>query len=112
MVYHGLVTGTVADAARLLHALMTGKLLRPSTLSAMLDGHPLPQHRSDAHPDPAYGLGVMISATNPRLHPIGHTGEGPGSRIAVYALADRVAAAWTSMPADDDAELAAQRLLA
>ncbi len=111
-VYHGLVTGTVADAARLLHALMTGKLLLPSTLSAMLDGHPLPQHRSEAHPDPAYGLGVMISATNPQLHPIGHTGEGPGSQIAVYALADRVAAAWTSMPTDDDAELVAQRLLA
>ena len=110
-VYHGLVTGTVADAARLLHALVTGKLLRPSTLSAMLEGHPLPQHRSEAHPDPAYGLGLMLSATNPQLHPLGHTGEGPGSRIAVYALADRVAAVWTSLPADDDAETVAQRLL-
>ena len=111
-VYHGLVTGTVADAARLLHALVTGKLLRPSTLSTMLEARPLPQYRSEAHPDPAYGLGVMLSATNPQLHPIGHTGEGPGSRIAVYAFADRVAAAWTSMPTDDDAEMIAQHLLA
>jgi CubicO group peptidase (beta-lactamase class C family) len=111
-VYHGLVTGTVADAARLLDGLMRGKLLRPSTLSAMLEGHPLPQYRSEAYPDPAYGLGVMLSATNPRLHPIGHTGEGPGSRIAVYALADRVAAVWTSVPADNDAEIMVQRLLA
>jgi len=110
-VYHGLVTGTVADAARLLQALMAGRLLRPSTLSAMLEGHPLPQHRSEAHPDPAYGLGVMLSATDPQLHPIGHTGEGPGSRIAVYALADRIAAVWTSLPADDDAETMAKRLL-
>ncbi|UAJ12677.1 serine hydrolase domain-containing protein [Glacieibacterium megasporae] len=111
-VYHGLVTGTAADAARLLHALMSGKLLQPSTLSAMLEGHPLPQHRSEAHPDPAYGLGVMLSATNPRLHPIGHTGEGPGSRIAVYALADRIAAVWTGLPAGNDAEKMAARLLA
>ena len=110
-VYHGLVTGTVADAARLLHGLITGKLLRASTLSAMLEGHPLPQHRSEAHPDPAYGLGVMLSATDPHLHPIGHTGEGPGSRIAVYTLANRVAAVWTTLPTDDDAETMAQRLL-
>jgi len=111
-VYHGLVTGTVADAARFLHTLVTGKLLRPSTLSAMLDGHPLPQHRSETHPDPAYGLGVMLSATNPELHPIGHAGEGPGSQIAVYAFAGRVAAAWSSTPTDDDAEMIVQRLLA
>ena len=110
-VYHGLITGTVADAGCLLHALVTGELLRPSTLSAMLEGHPLPQHRSETHPDPAYGLGVMLSATDPQLHPMGHTGEGPGSRIAVYALADRVAAVWTALPADDDAETMAQRLL-
>ena len=110
-VYHGLVTGTVADAARLLHAVMTGKLLRPPTLAAMLEGYPLPQYRSEAHPDPAYGLGLMLSATDPQLHPVGHTGEGPGSRIAVYALADRVAAVWTALPADDDAETMAQRLL-
>lgn len=110
-VYHGLVTGTVVDAARLLHALMAGKLLRPSTLSAMLEGHPLPQHRSRTHPDPAYGLGVMLSATDPQRHPIGHTGGGPGSRIAVYALADRVAAVWTSWPGGDDPETMAQRLL-
>lgn len=110
-VYHGLVTGTAADAARLLHALMTGKLLQPSTLSAMLVAHPLPQHRSEAHPDPAYGLGLMLSATNPTLHPIGHTGEGPGSRIAVYALADRTAAVWTALPTEDDAEKLASRLL-
>ena len=110
-VYHGLVTGTVVDAARLLHALMTGKLLRPSMLSAMLEGHSLPQYRSEAHPNPAYGLGVMLSATDPLLHPIGHTGEGPGSRIAVYALDDRVAAVWTSLPSDNNAETMAQRLL-
>jgi len=110
-VYHGLVTGTVADAGYLLHALVTGELLRPSTLSAMLEGHPLPQHRSGTHPDPAYGLGVMLSATDPQLHPMSHTGEGPGSRIAVYALADRVAAVWTTLPADDDAETMAHCLL-
>jgi len=109
-VFHGLVVGTVADAATLLGALITGDLLRPDTFAEMLDGRPLPEHR-DVHPDPAYGLGLMSWAANPLDHPLGHIGEGPGSRIAVLAQGRKVAAVWTGLPSDLDAEAHAISLL-
>ena len=73
-VYHGLVVGTPADAARLLRALLTGELLASQSLAAMLEGRPLPEHRSTLHPDPAYGLGLMLRANNPSEFASGHSG--------------------------------------
>ena len=101
-VYHGLVTGTTADAALLLQALMSGALLRPETVALMIQGRALPEHRSALHLDPAYGLRLMQSAQNPLDHPIGHAGSGPGSKIAVYALNRRTCAIWeaTTQSAD------------
>ncbi len=111
-VYHGLVTGTVADAARLLWALTTDSLLKPETLAAMLNGRPpLPEHRSANYPDPAYGLGLMLWASNPLDHPLGHSGEGPGSRVAVYARGRKAAAVWTAPPSDGIAEVEVFKLL-
>lgn len=111
-VYHGLITGTTADAARLLHALMSGALLRPETVALMIQGRALPEHRSALHPDPAYGLGLMQSAQNPLDHPIGHAGSGPGSNIAVYSLNQRTCAIWqaTSKSADLVIEKVFERL--
>lgn len=109
-VFHGLVVGTVADAARLLKALMTGKLLKSTTLVEMLEGRPLPEHHA-VHPDPAYGLGLMLRVNNPLDHPLGHMGEGPGSRIAVLAQGSKVAAVWTTLPSSFDAEAHAIYLL-
>jgi CubicO group peptidase (beta-lactamase class C family) len=103
-VYHGLIVGTVADAARLLWALMTEGLLGPATLAAMVEGRPLPRFRGASYPDPAYGLGLMLWATNPLDHPLGHGGEGPGSRIAVYARGRKAAAVWTALPSDRNIE--------
>jgi len=106
-VYHGLVTGTTADAARLLHALLAGKILERASLAAMVKGRPLPEHRSANYPDPAYGFGLMLWATDPVNHPIGHTGNGVGSNIAVYGQAGRTGAIWTSSssPLDPVAEV-------
>ncbi|MES0022400.1 MULTISPECIES: serine hydrolase domain-containing protein [unclassified Mesorhizobium] len=95
-VYHGLVVGTVLDAARLLHGLFEGALVKPETLTRMLDCRPLPQLRSELHPNPAYGLGLMVSATNSLNHPVGHSGSGPGSRIAVYAKRGTTSAVWAA----------------
>ena len=101
-VYHGLVVGTTADAARLLRALLTGALLRPETLHRMLDARALPAHRSTNYPDPAYGLGLMCWATDPLAHPVGHTGGGPGSAIAVYSQEGRACAMWSALPSTTD----------
>ena len=100
-VYPGLVVGTAADAARLLHGLFNGALLGPETLTRMLDRKPLPKFRSEIRPDPAYGLGLMMYATNPLDNPIGHSGSGPGSRIAVYAKHKMTSAVWTATTGAD-----------
>lgn len=110
-VYHGLITGTVADAAQLLWHLANDRLLKPDTRAEMLKGHDLPQFRSATHPDPAYGLGLMCWTHDPDEHPFGHGGEGPGSGIAVYALNKRVAAIWTTLPSDMDVTARAFQLL-
>jgi len=102
-VYHGLVVGTVADAARLLRALVVGSLLEPRSFKAMLRRRALPQFRSDRDRDPAYGLGLMLSATDPLTHPLGHTGGGPGSGFAAYAKAGRVVALWSDAASGLDA---------
>lgn len=103
-VYHGLIVGTAVDAARLLCRLLKGDLVKPATLTRMLDGRPLPQFRSEIHPDPAYGLGLMLRAENPIDHPIGHSGSGPGSRIAVYAQQGKTSAVWAATTSGTDPE--------
>jgi CubicO group peptidase (beta-lactamase class C family) len=80
-VYHGLVVGTVADAARLLRAPMTGGLLKPDTLGAMLEGRSLPEHRSVTHPDPAYGLGLMLWRTIRSTIRVVTAAKAPAARL-------------------------------
>lgn len=103
-VYHGLVVGTAMDAALLLRRLLSGDLVGPNSLSRMLEPRSLPQFRSELHPDPAYGLGLMLWATNPLHHPIGHSGGGPGSRIAVYAQGGTTCAVWADSASGVDPE--------
>ncbi|APH74811.1 hypothetical protein BSQ44_24465 [Aquibium oceanicum] len=95
-VYHGLVVGSVIDAAWLLRLLLRGSLVNERTLSRMREPRALPQFRSDLYPDPAYAMGLMLRATNPLDHPIGHTGGGPGSQIAVYGRRGVTCAVWVS----------------
>lgn len=84
-VYHGLLVGSVEDAALLLERLMAGDLLPPElrqdTLMPFVLPGPVPG-RPWAFP--GYGLGVMIGETTGGLTVAGHTGGGPGSTIAVY----------------------------
>jgi CubicO group peptidase (beta-lactamase class C family) len=111
-VYHGLVVGTVKDAARLLWELAYGGLLAPASLAAMKERRALPEFRSDVHPDPAYGLGLMLTANEPDAHPFGHGGAGPGSKIAVYARARQVAAIWSTSPSEIDPDVRVVEMLA
>ncbi len=110
-VYHGLVTGTTLDAARLLAALVGGRLLQARTMAQMCESRALPEHRSALHPDPAYGLGLMLSAHAAKDHPLGHSGVGPGSQIAVYAQGGAVCALWAAESSQKDATVEAFKIL-
>ncbi len=84
-VYHGLLVGTVADAALLLHRLLEGSLLTPELSREMLSPILLPGPvQGRPWQIPCYGLGTLTGETTSGLKVGGHTGGGPGSTIAVY----------------------------
>src|SRR5262249_47444490 len=88
-VYHGLLVGTPAEAARFLDGLLTGRLLRPAQLQAMLTSRPLggaPEGRPWRAP--AYGLGLMTDVVPPARRCPGHTGAGPGGVGAAFPSPD------------------------
>ncbi len=88
-VYHRCLTGTASDATRLLHALFTGKLLKPKTLENMLIrrslGGPLAGRPWESC---GYSLGLMAGPLNGLGRVIGHSGGGPFSVNAVYHFPD------------------------
>ena len=107
-VYHGLIVGTPADAARLLHRLFTTAFLSEFSRTAMFQSIPLPfvlQGRPFGKPTP--GTGLMIDPAGPHGMWYGHSGGGPGSASAVYRFPDidppRTVAAFAD--SDDDAAL-------
>jgi CubicO group peptidase (beta-lactamase class C family) len=114
-VYHGCLIGTAPDAARLLHALMTGDILRPETMRQMLDA----KHLGGAIADRpwtkcGYGLGLMSGAVENAGKSVGHSGGGPFSVCAVYHFPDLpdpiTVASFTDGTAEGVAEFAAARL--
>jgi CubicO group peptidase (beta-lactamase class C family) len=87
-VFHGLMAGSVEDAALLLDRLMAGHLLPPEQVSEMLVPFILPGPVSGRPwTEPGYGLGFMRGETTGGSV-AGHTGGGPGSTIAVYHALD------------------------
>jgi D-alanyl-D-alanine carboxypeptidase len=89
-VYHGLLVGPPREAARWMHALMTGRLLPRDRLAMMLERRALdvPPRAGRPWGSAGYGLGVMIDIASPLGRAFGHSGEGPGSVCAVYHLPD------------------------
>lgn len=84
-VYHGLLVGSVEEAALLLDRLMAGRLLPPGLLAEMLTPYELPGPvPGRPWAAPGYGLGVMSGRSATGVQVAGHTGGGPGSTIAVY----------------------------
>jgi D-alanyl-D-alanine carboxypeptidase len=89
-VYHGCLTGTVQDAARVLHGLFSRKLLSTAMLEQMLVRHPVGGAISGRPwTDHGYGLGVMIGSMGESGRAIGHSGGGPFSVNAIYHFSDR-----------------------
>jgi D-alanyl-D-alanine carboxypeptidase len=88
--FHGFVVGPVAEAALALHRLLSGDLLTPASLVALLDCH------ATGGPvvgrpwlTTGYGLGLMMGAMQrpgmaQPLEVIGQSAGGPGNVGAVY----------------------------
>jgi CubicO group peptidase (beta-lactamase class C family) len=112
-VYHGLLAGSVGTAALLLSLLLdTEQKLMPAELLAAMRS-PLPVERTpDDRPwrldgDGGYGMGLMVGIGEPPVRFEGHTGGGPGSRIAVYRATSTGLTA--CMAADGEDEAAVER---
>ena len=111
-VYHGLLIGSAADAALLLH-----RLLADPRLAAMCSLHPV-GGSVPGRPwqNASYGLGLMSGTGTPPGHYIGHTGGGPGSTAAIYQRRDltdhppRTAAAFAPLADPGPAERHAMAL--
>jgi CubicO group peptidase (beta-lactamase class C family) len=88
-VYHGLLVGSVTDAAMLLNRLMSGALLPRRILQEMQSAHVL-GGPVEGRPWqlPGYGLGMMKGETTTGNTVAGHTGGGPGSTVAIYQMLD------------------------
>lgn len=88
-VYHGCLTGSASDAARLLHALFQDDLLRPDTFKQMRKarslGGPIPDRPWTKC---GYALGLMSGAVDGAGTAVGHSGCGPFSVNAVYHFPD------------------------
>ncbi len=109
-VYHGLIVGPLLDAARVLRSLLAGDLLSAAVLTEMCRARPLPQYRAPPWMEPGYGLGLMTPVVPGGRRVFGHTGEGPGSTIAIYGRSGLegalVAGAWSSREAAANVEAA------
>lgn len=88
-VYHRCLTGTAAEAARLLHALCLGQILGKHSLAQMMTPVPL-GGAIEGRPwtTCGYGLGLMIGELGEGLRAIGHSGAGPFCVNAVYHFPD------------------------
>lgn len=83
-VYHGLLVGPLHAAAQLLDRLLGGSLLPAELVHEMLSAHRVgPAIPGPPWREPSYGLGLMMEMAGSD-GPVGHTGGGPGTAIAVY----------------------------
>ena len=114
-VYHGLVVGSGPDACRTLAGILWSDLLPDYLRREMQTPHALPG-TPPGRPwaEGGYGLGLMIGLTAGARSVAGHTGQGPNSTTAVYALINdeeagdyTVSAAFARSPNEAAAELAA-----
>jgi CubicO group peptidase (beta-lactamase class C family) len=112
-VYHGLVVGTPADAARFLDRLFTTPFLSDASRQAMFDAAPITFDLPNRpFGKPTAGTGLMIDPQGPLGLWYGHSGGGPGSVSAVYRFANtgRVVAAFADNEDDGALERAVLEL--
>mgnify|MGYP001588276629 CR=1 FL=1 len=85
-VFHGLLVGSLEDAAFLLHRLMTGNFLPNPLLNTMRETYNLDKILVGERPwlNPGYALGLMRGNVSGNILMEGHTGAGPSSALAVF----------------------------
>lgn len=115
-VYHGCLLGTPLDAAKLLYALLHGRLLKPATLQSMLETcHVGGAIQGRPWTACGYGLGLMSGEVGEVGRAIGHSGAGPFCANAVYYFPDvakpAVVASFTDGSDEGFAESEAVRLV-
>lgn len=108
-VYHGCLTGTATDAAKLLHAVFDEDILTEQSRAAMLSVHPLGGALSGRPwTECGYGLGVMSGKMGKAGRAIGHSGAGPFSVNAVYHFPDSTLAVTVAVFTDGTNEARAE----
>lgn len=116
-VYHGLLIGPLSQAALCLERLLASDFLPPTLIGEMrtarMLGGPI---AGRPWKTAGYGLGVMQGSIEGGIGLCGHTGQGPGSTIAVYRAAVGDASACCAVYAVSGTEglvetVAAERLL-
>ncbi|MGC4108206.1 MAG: serine hydrolase domain-containing protein [Thermomicrobiales bacterium] len=85
-VAHGLVASTAAETARFLYVLLSGSLVSPESLAAMLTPVRVPIVKHPLFREPSYGLGVMLDPAAEGGMLVGHGGGGPGYSLGVLGL--------------------------
>jgi len=101
-VYHGCLTGTAVDAAKLLHAVFFGDILTEQSRAAMLSAHPLGGAIAGRPwTECGYGLGVMSGEMGEAGRAIGHSGAGPFAVNAVYHFPDSASPVTIAVFTDD-----------
>lgn len=108
-VYHGLVVGSVREAALALDGLPG--LVGADDWAEMARPTRLPHFSRPPWTVAAYGGGLMTPRISDGRVVLGHTGGGPGSGIAVYRLAGRSAAVFALEGDGRDVEAEAVALL-
>ncbi|MFW6075280.1 MAG: serine hydrolase domain-containing protein [Chloroflexota bacterium] len=86
-VSHGVAISTAADTARILDALLAGKLVSESSLEEMLVPIPV-EHDHPLFEKPSYGLGLMLDPASQFGLIAGHAGAGPGYSTAAFHFPD------------------------
>jgi CubicO group peptidase (beta-lactamase class C family) len=108
-VYHGCLTGTATDAAKLLHAVFDEDILTEQSRAAMLSAHPLGGALSGRPwTQCGYGLGVMSGKMGRAGRAIGHSGAGPFAVNAVYHFPDSALAVTVAVFTDGTNEARAE----
>jgi CubicO group peptidase (beta-lactamase class C family) len=79
-VYHGCLIGPPGDAARLLHGLFHGELLRPDSVLTMHERFTPLGDAPAGRPGTGigYGMGLMLGQMGEAGRAYGHSGAGPG----------------------------------